>query len=48
MYLSECSSLVDTTQSLKRNSYQRGGTLTPNAKSPVDKKRFTFDESDTM
>ncbi|XP_023291492.2 breast cancer anti-estrogen resistance protein 3 homolog isoform X1 [Lucilia cuprina] len=47
MYLAECTSLFDTQQSLKRNSYQRG-TLTPNAKSPVDKKRFTFDETDTI
>lgn len=48
MYLAECSGLFDATaQTLKRNSYQRG-TLTPNGKSPVDKKRFTFDETDIM
>ena len=48
MYLTECTSLFDVTaQTLKRNSYQRG-TLTPNAKSPVDKKRFTFAETDIM
>ncbi|XP_065357968.1 breast cancer anti-estrogen resistance protein 3 homolog [Calliphora vicina] len=47
MYLAEYSNLFDSTQSLKRNSYQRG-TITPNTKSPVDKKRFTFDETDTI